>query len=414
LGTDLTDFTLAVWILDQPEASVSSYTLTWFFEAAPAVILSFFIGSFVDRWDKKKMIVYGQLATGMGSITLLILYWQQLLTPWHIMLVTGIGSISSMFVFQSFYVATKSFVSKKDFIRAQAKLSLCYGILKMGVPIMAPIFYKLLGLGNVFLIDVVTFTVSIIGFILLGSIKVKSTKSPLNIKKDLNIVKEFIIQRMGFLYLSSFFFLSQFCLSLIAVLFAPLLLDFSDEYTLGIIYACLGLGGVIGSGIMSSNKSNQLLRPVNKLIAVHAIVGFLIMGFAISVNPIFIGVLSLIIALLFSITSPLGGAFELTMIPEDILGRFSGFTGFFVGLSGPLAFLLSGFLVDILKGVFKGSIFVDLYPGSEITPCIVLIFTVMGLFLMILSFVFRRLKEIIVLDKLYENEVNNKTDGIKI
>ncbi|WP_299247157.1 MFS transporter [uncultured Aquimarina sp.] len=413
LGTDLTDFTLAIWILDQPGVPVSSYTLTWFFEAAPAVLLSVFIGSFVDRWDKRKMIIYGQLAAGIGSIVLLILYWQELLVPWHIMLVAGVGSISSMFVFQSFFVATKSFVATKDLVRAQALVSMCYGILKIGVPVLAPIFYKLIGLGNVFFIDIISFTVSIVGFVLLGAIAAKKTNEPLNIRNDIRLVKEFIFNKVGFLYLLPFSFLSQFFLALVAVLFAPLLLDFSNEYTLGIIYACLGIGGIIGSGLMSLNKSNTFIRPTNKVITIHAIVGFIIMGFAISVNPYFIGTLGILVAILFSISTPLYNSIILTTIPEDLLGRFSGVVGLFVGIGAPLAFLFSGFLVDILSELLKDSTYMNFYPGSIVTLSIVVLFTIMGLFLMILSLIFRSLKGIRVLDDLYIKELNKNVKTVK-
>jgi len=413
LGTDLTDFTLAVWILDQPEMSVSSYTLTWFFEAAPAVLLSIFIGSFIDRWDKKKMIIYGQLAAGIGSIILLILYWKQLLAPWHIMLVAGIGSISSTFVFQSFFVATKALVDKKELVKAQALLSMCYGILHVGVPVLAPVLYKLIGLGTIFFIDIISFTISITGFILLGSIVISKTTDSLNIRNDLRLVKEFILESVGFLYVLPFSFLGQFCLALITVLLTPLLLDFSDEYTLGIIYACIGVGGIIGSSIMAINKSKKYTKPANKVITILAVVGFLVMGFAISVNPYFIGTLALLVAILFSILGPLYNSLLLITIPEDLLGRFSGVVGFFVGISAPLAFLLSGFLIDILSELFKDSTYINFYPGSKITFSIVILFTIIGLFLMIVSLTFRNLKGIRVLDDLYLKELNKTIETAK-
>ncbi|XLS30128.1 MFS transporter [Flavobacteriaceae bacterium M23B6Z8] len=405
-GTDLTDFTLAIWILDQPNAAVSSYTLTWFFEAAPAVLLSVFIGGFVDRWDKRKMIIFGQLAAGIGSVSLLMLYNSNTLVPWHIMLVAGLGSISSMFVFQSFFVATKSLVPAKDLVRAQAMVSMGYGMLQMSVPIIAPIFYKLIGPTNVFLIDIITFTISIFGFLILGKIIVAQENEPFNIMNDLRLVKKFIFDKIGFLYLLPFSFLSQFFLALIMVLFTPWILDFADEYTLGIISACFGVGSIIGSSIMSIRKSKKYTSPGKKVITIHAIIGFLIMGFAVYVNPFFIGFLGIVIAIFFSMGEPIYNSIILTLVPEKMMGRFSGVIGLFVGVAAPLAFLISGFLVDILNSSFENTRFVDYYPGTVITVSIVALFALMGLLLLSLSLAFRNLKGIKILDGLYEKEID--------
>jgi len=403
LGTDLTDFSLAIWVLDQQEATVSSYSLIWFFEAIPAVLLSIFIGSLVDRWDKKKMMIYGQLFAGLGSVILFILYSMNLLVPWHIMLVSGIGSISSLFVFQAFYVATKSMVAKSELLKAQALVSLCYGVVEMGVPIIAPVLYKLLGIKTIFLLDIVTFSIPIVGFILLAPIITKKTIDKLNIRNDLKVVRNFITSQKGTLQILMFYFLGSFLMGLLTLLLTPLLLDISNEYVLGLVYSFIGLGTVVGSLIAS--KMKHIRKPNRISIILYGIIGLIIMCFIFGSNVYTIAIAGMMILSILTIVGILYNSFVQIIVPEEILGRFSGMMGLFVGIAGPLSFLLSGFVVDVLSAIFKGVSYVAYYPGSEVAFSILILFAFAGLFLFILSLLFKDHKDIKALDLTYAREL---------
>ncbi|KAA1244164.1 MFS transporter [Aquimarina sp. RZ0] len=412
MGTDLTDFALAIWVLDQPGATVLSYSSIWFFEAAPAVVFSVFVGSLVDRWDKKKMIIYGQLAAGIGSIVLFSLHRMDLLVPWHIMLVAGVGSISSMFVFQAFFVATRSLVSKSNLIKAQSLVGMCYGIMEIGIPILSPVLYKLIGIEKVFLIDIISFSISVIGFVFLGSIVVKRTSEPLSIKKDIALIKKFIKERHGFLYILMFSFISAFFLGLLMVLLTPLLLDLSDEYVLGLVYGFIGLGGFIGSVIMSKKKG--INSPNRIIITLYGVMGLIVMFLFIPGTIYTITIIGIIILSLVTIAGILYNSFTQTIVPEEMLGRFSGMTGLFVGIAGPLSFLFSGFIVDKLGSLFKDSKYIIYYPGSEVAFSIFMLFAVMGLIIAVLSLFFKDHKEIKAIDILYAKELEISLNKNKV
>ncbi|WP_106795021.1 MFS transporter [Aquimarina sp. Aq78] len=405
-GTDLTDFALSVWILDQPEGSITIYSMIWFFEAAPAIFLAPVIGGLVDRWNKKKMIIYGQLIAGCGSLTLMTLYYLGNLVPWHIMIVAGIGSIASMFVFNAFYISTTALVPKNRLVNAQGASSTIHSIIQMGVPILAPVLYKLIGLKNIFFIDAVTFFVSVISFSILSFVVVAQSEEKFSLKADFLVVKEFMNQKKGFIYLFSFFFLTNFLIGLITVLLTPLILDFSDEYVLGIVLAVVGSGSLIGGIIMSSTKG--IKKPIQVVIWANVIVGLTLCSFFIQINPYILAIGGMLILAMFSISGIANDTFFQTVVPVDLLGRLTGVGTLVIGAAAPIAFLLSGFVVDKLSNIFKNFSLqiLNRFPGTSITTSIIIVFVISGALLTIISLVYRKNKSLQDLDRLYFTELN--------
>ncbi len=407
-GTDLTDFALSVWVLDQPEGSVSSYAIIWFFEAAPAVFLAPFIGSFVDRWNKKKMIIYGQLVAAIGSILLMLLYNIGELQPWHIMVVSGIGSVASTFVFTAFFVATTALVSKDKLIKAQGMTATLFAIIGMGVPILAPVLYKMIGMSNIFLIDVVTFSIAILAFLMINFVVVEQSDEEFSMKNDWKTIKNFLKKRKALVHLFIFFFGINFFMGLVEVLFTPLILDFSDEYVLGIVLTCIGLGTLVGGIIMGSTSSFK--KPIQKITYVNIFVGVILALLWINVDIYVLAIGGMLVIMVATISDIINEAFSQTIIPVKMMGRLAGFEELVVGGAGPLAFLLSGFLVDTLKHFLK-----DLppevlghFPGTITTPAIIGVFTIAGISLIIFSILYSRSKPVSELDKLYSFELEKE------
>lgn len=408
LGTDLTDFALSVWVLQQPGGSVSDYSMIWFFEAAPAVFLAPFIGSLVDRWSKKKMIIYGQLVAGVGSVSLLLLHYFEQLLPWHIMVVSGIGAIASLFVFRAFYVTTTALVSKDKLLRAQAITASSYAAISIGVPILAPVLYKLLGMSTIFFIDVVTFVISVVAFLFISFVVVAKSEEEFSMKKDWQKVKQFLVKHEGLPHLYLFFFIGSFLVGLVHVLFTPLILDISNEYVLGGVLATIGVGALIGGGIMTTIKA--IKNPIKIMLYVYLLVGLVLASLWVDINPYVLGAGGLLIMLLFTISGVINDTFFQTVVPTKMLGRMSGFEGLVVGVSAPLAFLLSGFIVDMtaycLKHYFPKIL--AYFPGSNTVAAIAIVFACSGILLIIFSWRFIFSNKLKGLDVLYHSEYKNE------
>ncbi|GAA3654992.1 MFS transporter [Flavivirga jejuensis] len=408
LGTDLTDFALSVWVLNQPGGAIKSYSVIWFFEAAPGVFLAPFIGGFVDRWSKKKMIIYGQLVAGIGSVVLMFLHFNGQLLPWHIMVVSGIGSIASMFVFSAFYVATTALVPKDKLMKAQGISTSIYAAISMGVPIAAPVLYKMIGMSSIFFIDAVTFLVSIGAFLIVRFVALPKSEEQFSLQNDLKVVKRFLQERKGIVHLFVFFFIGNFLMGLVQVLFTPLILDFSNEYVLGAVLSVVGIGAVVGGIVMGSGKSFK--RPIRAILFINILVGIILSCLWIDTNPYVLAFGGMLIVLLFTVMEVINDAFFQTVVPVKMLGRLSGFEGLIVGGAAPLSFLFAGVLVDYLKKNLNyfSEEQLHYFPGTGITMSIMIIFSISGIFLILVSSLYSRYKPVKSLDILYNTEIKEE------
>ncbi|WP_062058659.1 MFS transporter [Aquimarina longa] len=411
-GTDLTDFALSVWILDQPGSSVSSYSLVWFFEAVPGVVLAPFIGSLVDRWNKKQMIVWGQVVAGVGSVALMILHHFALLQAWHIMIVAGIGSIASMFVFDAFQASTSTLVTKDKLVKANSMSSTMYGVVQMGVPILAPVLYKLIGIKSIFFIDAVTFLISVVAFLLLGFIVVARSSEKFNLRADLEVVKSFIKEKPGFKSFIFFFFLMSFLIGFISVLFTPLVLDFSNEYVLGIVMSCAGLGALVGGILVGVVKG--IKRPMSTIINLGFVKSIVFFAIFLYISQYSLAIGGIILMALFTVEMVVSEAFLQALIPVEKQGRIMGVVSFFVGIAAPIAYFLAGPLVDFVKlGIekFYPEMYTH-YPGTNLTAAIAVVFGLYGLFLLLISLIYKAKKTFVHLDNLYVEELKNQKEEL--
>src|SRR5687767_4990132 len=80
LGTSMTQFALTIWSwrflteiqpVDDPATAMA---LVGFFNFAPAVLFSPIAGALVDRWNRKLTMMLVDLAAGIATISIFILY----------------------------------------------------------------------------------------------------------------------------------------------------------------------------------------------------------------------------------------------------------------------------------------------------------------------------------------------------
>jgi len=408
-GSSLTSFSLGLWVLEQSKGTITSYSLVWFFQFMPVIFLIPFSGSIIDRCDKKKIILWSQVLAALSSLSLFILFYYNFLLPWHIMIIGAVSSVTTMIIFRTFRVAFVSLVKKSQIIKANGLLNTSFGVVRIAVPILAPVFYKIMGMNTVFCIDAFTFLVCIIVFLQIKFVDIPKSNEKINFSEDLRIIKTYLSRRKSISYLIIFSFISTFCVELVRVLFTPFILDFANEYILSMILSFAASGSVIG-GIYITKKKN-VSNPVKILTQIGVIKGCLLLLSFIYFNPYSLAISAMLILSLFTVEGVLRNTFLQTTIPLKNLGRISGYIAFLINSAAPIAYLISGIGVDFLSGFLKThpiSVLNHL-PGTSVTVAIVLLFIISGLFLLISSILYTKNKPLIRLDSLYNLALQTKT-----
>jgi MFS family permease len=160
LGTRMTQFGLSIWAW-QKTGQATSLALVAFFNLAPQVILSPVAGALVDRWNRKLVMMLSDLAAGLCTIAILILYLSGVLEIWHLYIAGAITGVFQSFQFPAYSAAVTLMLSKEDYARADGMLALAQSIPDIGAPILAGILLGVIGIGGIIAIDIATFVLAL-------------------------------------------------------------------------------------------------------------------------------------------------------------------------------------------------------------------------------------------------------------
>ena len=132
LGSSMTSYALLIWVYQQ-KASVMSVALLAVCSYLPSIIFSFFLVLFVDRWDKKKIMLICDTIAAIGTLILLILMIFGKLSIWHIYIINMVTSLMNSFQGPAFNVAVSEIVNKENYHRISGLKSMSSSLITIGV-----------------------------------------------------------------------------------------------------------------------------------------------------------------------------------------------------------------------------------------------------------------------------------------
>jgi DHA3 family macrolide efflux protein-like MFS transporter len=407
IGTSMTSFSLGIWMLKSSD-STFYYAVIGFLTIFPQILFSPFIGSLIDRFDKKKIIIIGQIVAALGSFVMIILYHLDLLKIEYILLITFLGSVANGFVSKAFYVSTASLVKKEDIGRAKGIESTAYALTTITVPIVAPLIYTIIDLSGVFLIDVISFLVSILGLLYLNFNIKKVDKEQVSYKKDVRVVLQFLKSKKGLQQLIIFYAWISLVLGGLGILTTPMILGFSNETGLGIAMTFAGVGGALGGIIMSIYKNVKL--PIKNVVLLLHLLGFILMLFIIiPINIISVGILLFSFAFITAIMMVNDHIFWQNIVPYEIQGRVFGYKDLVIKIWTPISYLIMSIIIDNLAKLIVKNVPINrnYYPGSDRTFSILVIFSFIGFIILVVSYFIKYKKKFADLDVLFAEKRNH-------
>ena len=145
LGSSMTIFGLMLWAWDKTGVA-TSLALIGFFGFAPAILMTPIAGHFVDRWNRKLTMIFSDLAGGIGTIMILILYNADILEIWHLYVIAAFIGVFTSFQFPAYSAAVTLMIDKKDYGRATAMIGIGHSIAGIFGPISAAFFIVFIGI----------------------------------------------------------------------------------------------------------------------------------------------------------------------------------------------------------------------------------------------------------------------------
>ncbi|HLO13924.1 MAG TPA: MFS transporter, partial [Anaerolineales bacterium] len=223
----------------------------------PTALLTPVAGAFVDRWNRKLVLLLSDFATALGTLTVLLLYLFGNLQIWHIYFVGIFAGFFTAFQYPAYAATVTTMLSKEDYARAQGMLGSGRALTGILAPIFAAALLGWIGLSGIVMIDLATFLFAFGTVILIHIPQPRQTVVGLQSKgtlwKEILFGFRYIKERQSLRSLTSLFMLANIFLAIGATLLAPLVLSLThnNESALATVQAMGAVGGVIGGLILS-------------------------------------------------------------------------------------------------------------------------------------------------------------------
>ncbi|MFF0482998.1 amino acid adenylation domain-containing protein [Streptomyces sp. NPDC004435] len=160
MGSALTEFALPIWILLET-GSMARYALYAVVAMLPGILVGPLAGALVDRMDRRRVMLVGDVAAGATQAGLLVLLLTGQLRSWEVYVLLGVLSVALTFQRLAYASAVPQLVPKRYLGHANGIVQLAFGTAQFVVPLAAVALMAAIGLRGILVIDVISYAVAI-------------------------------------------------------------------------------------------------------------------------------------------------------------------------------------------------------------------------------------------------------------
>ena len=349
LGTAMTGFALAIWAWEIT-GQATALALVGFFGFAPVVLVSPFAGALVDRWNRKLTMMLSDLAAGVSTLAVLLLFSTGNLQIWHLYITGAFSAAFQAFHFPAYSAAVTTMVPKEQYGRASGMLSLAQSVSGVFAPVGAAILLSFVGIAGIMVVDLASVSIAVCILLLVRIPKPAVTeagrKGRGSIWKESVYGFRYISERHSLLGLLLVFFSFNLISTFGFTLAAPMILSRTgnDRVVLGSVMSTFGAGGVVGSLLLSVWGGPK--RRIKGVLFGLVIAGLLssLMGFG--SNLVLWAPTAFLLTLLTPTIQGSSQAIWQAKVAPDVQGRVFSARLLIAQISAPVSMLIAGPLAD--------------------------------------------------------------------
>lgn len=357
LGSSMTAFSFILWIYEQTHSALSISIIS-FCNYVPYILTSIFVGTFVDNHRKKLVMLVSDFVAAIVSLFALFFLMAGNLSVWHIYIINIIVGVSTAFQQPASSVAIAKIVPKDKLSNVSGMNSFSSNLVIVFSPMLAAVIFSIGGLPLILLFDLFSFAIAF--FVLLFLIRIPERLTKGNFKSPFAEILygfHFLKTEKGILYIMLTMAVINFFSRLTYEnILSPMILARSSEnnLVLGIVNACMGVGGIMGGLLVSMRKES---RKKANMIYVSAALSFLLgdLTMAVGRNVFFWSFAAFAASLPLPFIMAGENLILYKKIPENIQGRVFAVRNAVQYSTIPFGILLGGYLSDYVFEPFMRS-----------------------------------------------------------
>jgi len=160
-GSSLVQFAL-VWWLTRETGSATVLATATAIALLPQVVLGPFVGTLVDRWNRRIIMIVADTSIALATLLLFYLFASGQIQVWHIYTLMAIRSLGGAFHGPAMTSSTSLMVPNKHLARIAGANQTLQGLLNIFAPPLGALFIELISTQNVLLIDIGTAALAVL------------------------------------------------------------------------------------------------------------------------------------------------------------------------------------------------------------------------------------------------------------
>ncbi|WP_373485313.1 MFS transporter [Acetobacterium malicum] len=366
IGSGLTDFGLAIYIL-KLTGSVGATGVFAICAFLPAILLAPVGGVLADRYDRRLMMILGELFSGLSLLICLVAVMSPHPSLVVICMGVGLSSVFSALTEPAFKATITDLLSAKDFTRAGGMVQLAGSAKLLISPAIAGLMLQVTTVGTLIMLDILTFftTVLIIAFVRKGLVNQKSAVISSGFLSEISDGITAIRGKKGIMTMIIIMTIATFCLGFVQMLSKPLVLAIASERELGILTTVIAMGMMVGSIGISMVKQPKSYVGMLSIGLFGCGVFFALIG--ISKNLVLIAGFGFMMFVFMPAIQIGAEVLIRTNLDNRLQGRAFGLIGLITQMGYILAFIAAGILADrIFEPLMQGNTELALKIGTVI------------------------------------------------
>ena len=139
LGSAMTSFAMTIWIYKETNSAFAVSMIT-FCTYLPMVIASFFSGAYIDKHDKKRIMLWSDTIAAVCTCVLWGLVFSDALQVWHVYVINIVSGFMNAFQMPTTTVVVGLIVPEDQYDKASGMNSFSNSLIAIVMPMMATFF----------------------------------------------------------------------------------------------------------------------------------------------------------------------------------------------------------------------------------------------------------------------------------
>ena len=161
LGSRIAQFAL-VWWLTELTGSATVLATASLIALLPEILIAPLAGAYIDRWNRRRVMVIADGVVGLVSLGLAVLFWQNVMQVWHVYAAMLVRAVGNSFHWPAMEASTALMVPKKHLARVAGLNLTMQGVRNIAGPPLGALFMGIMPLHGVMLVDVGTALLAIL------------------------------------------------------------------------------------------------------------------------------------------------------------------------------------------------------------------------------------------------------------